>query len=59
MGSQIKKLLDGKSKSIKKYQIANEIGITPQTLYNWQEGLTEPSISQFQKLKEVIEGHKD
>lgn len=59
MESQIKKLLESKGKKLKKKQIAKMIGVTPQTLYNWQQNLTEPTMTQFEKLKEIIESHNE
>lgn len=34
-------------------QASTEIGVTKQTLLNWEKGNTEPNVSQFRKMSEI------
>lgn len=34
-------------------EAAERIGVTPQTIFNWEKGCSEPSIQQAIKLSEV------
>ncbi|MBF4328175.1 XRE family transcriptional regulator, partial [Vibrio anguillarum] len=52
---------------IKQEAVAEEMGVTVQTIYKWEKGTTEPKASQVSKLgkilqlteKEICQGKKD
>lgn len=35
-------------------QLANEVGVTPGTIYNWERGIYEPRASQLREVARVF-----
>ena len=48
----IRELREGKGWS--QLELANRVGVTPSTVYNWERGKYEPRASQFRQIAEVF-----
>lgn len=35
-------------------ELANRLGVTPVTVYNWEQGRSEPRVSQFRQLAHLF-----
>lgn len=40
-------------------QLANKLGVTPVTVYNWERGKYEPAASMFRRIARVFETSMD
>lgn len=43
------------NRKIKQGEAAKKLGVTPQTLRNWEQGKTSPNFAQVQKICELYE----
>ena len=40
-------------------QLANKLGVTPVTVYNWERGKYEPAASMFRRIARIFETSMD
>lgn len=43
-----------KLKGLTKLQVAQAVGVSWMTFHRWEKGITQPKLSQAQKLKEIL-----